>query len=104
MAQTSIEENEEIPNVTFDNTKWFKVVKRGRERELVLFIVVELFRFIIYLWFVVFFIVGLTLTHGLTPYLEENKHKQTVSQVFGKINDSGLFGIPPWTYVLPTFY
>ena len=104
MAQNGIERHQERPNVTFDSARWFKVLKKGHEREIVLFIVVELFRFIFYLWFVVFFIVGLTLTHGLTPYIEENTHKQAVSQVFGKINDSGLFGIPPWTYVLPTFY
>ena len=104
MVQNGIDRHEVRANVTFDNAKWFKVLKKGDEREIVLFIVVELFRFIFYLWFVVFFIVGLTLTHGLTPYLEENKHKEAVSQVFGKINDSGLFGIPPWTYVLPTFY
>ena len=89
----------------FEDAKWFKVLRKGREREIVLFIVVELFRFIFYLWFVVFFIVGLTLTHGFTPYLEEESNtKKTVTKVFGNINDSGIFGIPPWTYVLPTFY
>ena len=100
------EDREKIRNSRlFEDAKWFKVLRKGREREIVLFIVVELFRFIFYLWFVVFFIVGLTLTHGFTPYLEEESStKKAVTKVFGNINDSGIFGIPPWTYVLPTFY
>ena len=96
--------NEDAKSSNFDDTKWCKVLKKGNERQIIFFIVVELFRFVFYLWFVVFFIVGLSFTHGLAPYLEDNHYKKSVSKVFGKINDSGIFGIPPWTYVLPTFY
>ena len=106
IEETIHEDLEKLQNQRlFHDAKWFKVLRKGREREIVLFIVVELFRFIFYLWFVVFFIVGLTLTHGFTPYLEEESNtKKAVTKVFGNINDSGIFGIPPWTYVLPTFY
>ena len=91
----------------FEDAKWFKVLRKGREREIVLFIVVELFRFIFYLWFVVFFIVGLTLTHGFTPYLEEESNtKQTVTKVFGNGRDcmspSTQLVTRPWLMEMPS--
>ena len=55
-CEFSLNLSDEAENIHFDNAKWFKVLKKGREREIALFIVVELFRFIIYLWFVVFFV------------------------------------------------
>lgn len=83
-----------------NNNRWIKVNKVGEEREISLFVVVEVLRFIFYLWFVVIIITGVTLTIGFV----DEEFKTTITSVFGSLNVCAFFDFPPSTYILPTLY
>lgn len=83
-----------------NNNQWFKINSVGGKREISLFVVVEMFRCIFYVWFVLLVIVGATLTKA---FVDED-YKKTVTSVFGSLNVCAYFDFPPSTYVLPTLY
>ena len=89
-------------------TKWFSVKKKGLERELEISVVVEFFRFIFYLWFVMIVAVGISLTYGVTAVSMKTAGNETfyeiIEGVFGSVNICAFFDFPPATYVLPTMY
>ena len=81
--------------------KWFQIKRNGNEREINLFVVVETFRFIFYLWFLLVIIVGILLTLTLSYNPE---YKKIIRKIFGSINVCVFFDYPPATYVLPSLY
>ena len=81
--------------------KWFQIRRNGNEREINLFVVVETFRFIFYLWFLLVIIVGILLTLTLSY---EPEYKKIIRKLFGSINVCVFFDYPPATYVLPSLY
>ena len=89
-------------------TKWFSVKKKGLERELEISVVVEFFRFLFYLWFVMIVAVGISLTYGVTAVSMKTAGNETfyeiIEGVFGSVNICAFFDFPPATYVLPTMY
>ena len=90
-------------------TKWFSVKKKGVERELEVSVVVEFFRFLVYLWFFIIVIVGMSLTHGITAKQMEAAGKNetygdVIEKLFGSVNVCAFFDFPPSTYILPTMY
>ena len=89
-------------------TKWFSVKKKGLERELEISVVVEFFRFLFYLWFVMIVVVGISLTYGVTAVSMKTAGNETfyevIEGVFGSVNICAFFDFPPATYVLPTMY
>ena len=76
------------------------IKKLGNETEITLFVVVELLRFLIYLWFLLILLVGVFLTFG---FVEED-HLAILKYIFGSVNICVYFEFPPTTYVLPTLY
>ena len=89
-------------------TKWFSVKKKGLERELEISVVVEFFRFLFYLWFVMIVAVGISLTYGVTAVSMKTAGNETfyeiIEGVFGSVNICAFFDFPPATNVLPTMY
>ena len=89
-------------------TKWFSVKKKGLEREIEISVVVEFFRFLFYLWFVMIVSVGITLTYGFTAVSMKTAGNETfyevIEGVFGSVNICAFFDFPPATYILPTMY
>ena len=89
-------------------TKWFSVKKKGLEREIEISVVVEFFRFLFYLWFVMIVAVGISLTYGVTAVSMKTAGNETfyeiIEGVFGSVNICAFFDFPPATYVLPTMY
>ena len=89
-------------------TKWFSVKKKGLERELEISVVVEFFRFLFYLWFVMIVAVGISLTYGVTAVSMKTAGNETfyevIEGVFGSVNICAFFDFPPATYILPTMY
>ena len=89
-------------------TKWFSVKKKGLEREIEISVVVEFFRFLFYLWFVMIVVVGISLTYGVTAVSMKTAGNETfyevIEGVFGSVNICAFFDFPPATYVLPTMY
>ena len=81
--------------------KWLQIKRHGNEREINLFVVVETFRFIFYLWFLLVMVVGILLTLTLS-YVPE--YKKIIRKLFGSINVCVFFDYPPATYVLPSLY
>ena len=81
--------------------KWLQIRRNGNEREINLFVVVETFRFIFYLWFLLVMIVGILLTLTLSY---EPEYKKIIRKLFGSINVCVFFDYPPATYVLPSLY
>ena len=80
--------------------KWFEVKKIGKEREINLFVVVEMFRFIYHLWLLLFIITGVLLTVAFT----EEDYTAMIKTIFGSINICVFLDFPPATYVLPSIY
>ena len=103
MTKTRIIRNGTSNTEDFGNVKWYQVKKYGNERKIDFFVVVEFFRFVFYLWFVVIIIAGLVLTHGFAVNYTKD-YKEIVFKVFGSINFCALFDFPPSTYVLPSLY
>ena len=89
-------------------TKWFSVKKKGLERELEISVVVEFFRFLFYLWFVMIVAVGISLTYGVTAVSMKTAGNETfyeiIEGVFGSVNICAFFDFLPATYILPTMY
>ena len=89
-------------------TKWFSVKKKGLEREIEISVVVEFFRFLFYLWFVMIVGVGITVTYGVTAVSMKTAGNETfyevIEGVFGSVNICAFFDFPPATYILPTMY
>ena len=80
--------------------KWLKIQKIGKETEINLFVVVEMFRFLFYLWFVLIMIVGILLTILFT----KEDYSAIIKMIFGSVNVCVFFDFPPATYVLPSLY
>ena len=75
-----------------------EIKKVGKETEIKLFVVVELLRFLVYLWFVLFVGVPVTLS-----FVDED-YRAIIKSIFGSVNVCLIFYFPPTTYVLPTLY
>ena len=82
------------------NTKWIEIKRVGEEREIILFVAVEMLRFIYYLWFVFNIIVGITLT---VRFAEED-YKKIITAIYGSVNVCVFLDFAPATYVLPTLF
>ena len=81
------------------STTW-KIKDVGGEKEINFFVVVEMFRFLFYLWFVIIMITGISLTLVFT----EEKYSEIIKTIFGSINVCVFFDFPPSIYVLPSLY
>ena len=88
--------------------KWFTIQKKGSEREIEISVVVEFFRFLFYVWFVVIVIMGMSLTYGVTAVNMKTAGNETfhevIEGVFGSVNICAFFDFPPATYILPSMY
>ena len=82
-------------------TTRIRVEKVGNERKIYLFFVVEIFQFILYVWFVVIAAIGAIITAGFT----ENKDITFQDERnFGPIGTFGHFQLPPTTYILAPLF
>ena len=81
------------------STSW-KIKEIDGEKEINFFVVIEMFRFLFYLWFVIIIITGISLTILFT----EEKYSEIIKTIFGSINVCVFFDFPPAIYVLPTLY
>ena len=82
-------------------TKRIRVEKVGNERKIYLFFVVEIFQFILYVWFVAIAAIGAIITAGFT----ENKDITfQYERNFGPIGTFVHFQLPPTTYVLAPLF
>ena len=96
-------DREDYSEIDGNIKNWFAVKRKGKEREIELTVVVELFRFIFYAWFCLTVLIGVALTYGFT--VKENKDfVKIIEGVFGSVNVCAFFDFPPATYVLPTMY
>ena len=100
MKKINFQVSETAQNEDFKKAKSLKIVANGKDREIDMFVVVELFRFIFYLWFLVIVIVGMAMTY---IFVDED-FKKVIAAVFGSVNICAYFDFPPNTYVLPTLY
>ena len=81
------------------STTW-EIRDVGGEKEINFFVVVEMFRFLFYLWFVIIMVTGILLTFVFT----EEKYSEIIKTIFGSINVCVFFDFPPSIYVLPSLY
>ena len=82
-------------------TKRIRVEKVGNERKIYLFFVVEIFQFMLYLWFVAIAAIGAIITAAFT----ENKDISFQDEGnFGPIGAFVHFQLPPTTYVLAPLF
>ena len=81
------------------STSW-KIKEIDGEKEINFFVVIEMFRFLFYLWFVIIIITGISLTILFT----EEKYSEIIKTIFGSINVCVFFDFPPAIYLLPTLY
>ena len=82
-------------------TKRIRVEKVGNQRKIYLFFVVEIFQFILYVWFVAIAAIGAIITAGFT----ENKDIAFQDERnFGPIGTFVHFQLPPTTYVLAPLF
>ena len=59
-----------------------EILKDGTERKVKIFLIVELFRFIYYLWMVVIITVGIAVTVGFV----EVDYKAVIRSIFGSVD------------------
>ena len=97
----SIDESIKDKSAKASTKQWLQIKRNGNEREINLFVVVETFRFIFYLWFLLVIIAGIVLTVTLSY---EPEYKKIIRKIFGSINVCVFFDYPPATYVLPSLY
>ena len=81
------------------STSW-KIKDVGGEKEINFFVVVEMFRFLFYVWFVIIMITGILLTFIFT----EEKYSEIIKTIFGSINVCVFFDFAPSIYILPSLY
>ena len=81
------------------STSW-KIKEIDGEKEINFFVVIEMFRFLFYLWFVIIIITGISLTILFT----EEKYSEIIKTIFGSVNVCVFFDFPPAIYLLPTLY
>ena len=81
------------------STIW-KIRDVGGEKEINFFVVVEMFRFLFYLWFVIILITGILLTFVFT----KEKYSEIIKTIFGSINVCVFLDFPPSIYVIPSLY
>ena len=81
------------------STIW-KIRDVGGEKEINFFVVVEMFRFLFYLWFVMMLITGILLTFVFT----KEKYSEIIKTIFGSINVCVFLDFPPSIYVIPSLY
>ena len=80
--------------------KIFEIRRSGRERKINFFVVVELFRFLFYLWFTFTIVVSVILTVAFV----EVDYKKIVRSFGGAINVCIYLDFLPVIYVLPALY
>jgi hypothetical protein len=93
------------PNVNcnakeYSNQKMFEIKRSGRERKINFFVVVELFRFLFYLWFISILVLSVITTVAFV----EVDYKKIVKSFGGSINVCVYFDFPPFIYVMPALY
>ena len=93
----------------FKKWKVKSIVGKGRhwkikdvdgEKEITFFAVVEMFRFLVYLWFVFIMMTGILLTFFFT----EEEYEEIIKTVFGSVNVCVFFDFAPSIYVLPSLF
>lgn len=78
----------------------WKIKDVGGEKEINFFAVVELFRFLVYLWFVFMMMIGILLTFFFT----KEEYSKIIKFVFGSVNVCVFFDFAPSIYVLPSLF
>ena len=93
---SNMKESVDISN----ENKWLRIQKNGSERKINFFVVIEMFRFLFYLWFLLIVVTGVLLTLIFT----EEDYSTIIKTIFGSINICVYFDFPPSIYVLPSLY
>ena len=82
------------------DNKIFQTLKDGKEAKVQMFVVIEVFRTLAWIWYLLMFVLGVILTVSLT----EEPYKEIMRGVFGVVNSCVYFDFNPSTYVLPSLY
>ena len=80
--------------------KIFQTFKDGKEAKIQIFAVVEVFRFLAWIWYLFLFVIGVILTVSFT----KEPYRELLTRVFGSANSCAYFDFYPSTYVLPSMY
>ena len=81
-------------------SKRFRIQNVGGEKEINFFVVLEMFRFLFYLWFVLIMVTAILLTVIFT----EEEYSAIIKTIFGSINVCVFFDFAPSIYVLPSLF
>jgi len=82
------------------NQKMFEIRSSGMERKINFFVVVELFRFLFYVWFIFLIVFSVIITVAFV----EVDYKKIVKSFGGSINVCVYIDFPPVTYMVPALY
>ena len=82
------------------NNKFFQIIKDGKEAKIQMFIVVEMFRLLLWIWFLLTLLIGVLLTIMFT----KEDYKAIMEGVFGSVNACVYLDFYPATYVAPVLY
>ena len=80
--------------------KSFKIFKDEKEAKIQIFIVVEIFRVLAWIWFLLLMLIGMILTVAFT----QEDYKAIMGGVFGSVNSCVYLDFFPATYVAPIIY